>query len=78
MNITMPNKLKKHLVDEHKLITQESTRLLALPRPKNVSTIIDDYLQTRKAEKNQDKAQKSQFYIESQLFEGLELYFDKV
>ena len=78
VNIAMPNKLKKHLVDEHKLITQESKRLLALPRPKNVSTIISDYLQTKRVEKNQDKAQKNQYAIECELFEGLELYFDKV
>jgi len=70
MNIPMP--LKTHLVNEWSLITTEPKRLVKLPRVKTVENIFRDYLEFK-----QSKVDAEQYVRFVELFEGLQLYFDK-
>lgn len=71
--ITIPVPLKRHLVDEWNLITHSPERLLKLPRPVNVGSIVRAFLDDRKTKVDEDQ------YIEyEELFLGLIQFFNNV
>lgn len=70
--LQIPFSLKKHLVDEWSLITQDPKRLLLLPRNISVETIILEFLEFKRKKIDDDQYAKY-----NELFEGLKLYFDK-
>lgn len=68
----LPFQLKRYLVDEWSLITQDSKKLLLLPRIMSVENILNEYLDFKHS--RLDDEQRDKF---RDLFEGLQLYFDK-
>lgn len=70
--IPIPIGLKKHLVDEWGLITQDPKKLLQLPRPINAQTVVMEYLEQKLKKVEGDQLERYQ-----DLFQGLLLYFDK-
>ena len=75
LNLRMPLTLKKHMLDEWELITTKregDARLLKLPRPLSVAQILKDFVQSKQA-----KADTEQFQLYADLFDGLQLYFDR-
>lgn len=69
----IPMALKKHLVDEWNLITQDTPkRLVQLPRHVTADKIFRDFLDLKRSKVSGDNYSKYK-----ELFEGLQIYFDK-
>jgi mortality factor 4-like protein 1 len=84
--LQMPFPLKKHLLDEWKLVCHESDtvkRLLKLPKAPGltVKSVIKEFVAFKKAkldtDNNSAKDQKSQITKYEELFVGVELYFNR-
>jgi len=74
LKLEFPFALKKHLVDEWEMITQEPLHLHKLPRPESVTVakLLQDFLAYK--QKKIDEQQMEQY---KELMDGLRLYFDK-
>lgn len=71
-NLQIPIQLKKHLVDEWHLISQDPRHLLNLPKESTVTICIDEFLQTKYGKVDDDE-----YTVYKELFYGLRLYFDR-
>jgi mortality factor 4-like protein 1 len=71
-NLVIPILLKKHLVDEWHLITQDPRHLLNLPKENTIAICIDEFLQTKYSKVNDEE-----YTCYKELFDGLRLYFDR-
>lgn len=72
MNLQIPLTLKKHMVDEWKIVTNPPFRVLSLPRPRTVSMLLEDFLASKKPKVGEEVLQKHR-----ELLHGLKAYFDK-
>lgn len=71
--LEIPLVLKKHLLDEWTLISQQDPRrLLKLPRKISAEQALKDFVQSL-----EDKLDDDQYEHQRDFFEGLQLYFEK-
>lgn len=71
--LEMPMGLKKHLLDEWSLISQQDPRrLVKLPRKVTVEKILRDFVESLEGKLDED-----QMEVHVDFFEGLQLYFEK-
>lgn len=74
IKLDIPFSLKKHMVDEWEVITQDNGNLVHLPRAESqtVKAVVYDFLELKKKKLEGPKMKDYE-----DLFEGLLLYFDK-
>ena len=63
LQVHIPLTLKKHLVDEWKIVTSSPNRLLTLPRPHVISDLMEEYLSHKKSKVNEGMVELPAQYL---------------